>query len=765
MDIFYAMPFDDSIIRTRITPPRRRKELVERQRLNNLLGELVDKRLVLVSAPAGYGKTSLLVDFASDCQMPTCWYTVDRLDFDPQRFISYFAAAIQQSFPTFGQRTATVLSGEQGKFDVEYVATVLINELCDTITEHFLLILDDYHLVNDSLQVRSFISRFLQDVEENCHVILASRTLLSLPVLPMMAARSEVAGISFEELIFSTDEIQRLYQQNQHQVLTLEAAEDIQRHTEGWVTGIVLASQVNPQSVAARARLARVSGFRLDDYFLQVINILPNEVRSFLLWSSLLEEFNPERCEQVIGQALEIKNAPWQNWMNAIQHNNLFALPVGEQGDWLRYHPLFLDFLQTLIFREHPFEARAIEYRLAQVCIQNSEWDMAFSIYRRLDASRELVELIETAGADMLTGGRISTLSAWLDALPVEVLNTRPFIVALQGYVAMTLGDSALALTLYNQAVDAMNLPGDRIRLARTLSMRANLHRMRGRYDAGITDANQSMQLINNDLSMRKIKGEVLRCIGLCNLYQGKLQDALTGLHNALNIMLSINDQKNEAIVHLEIGLVNETLGNYTRSLESYMAALEYWKKVENPMWLSNLYNNLGVLKQKMGDYENASIAFEQSLEYTRSSGYARMEAYVLTESVIFIPSCRPMSRPPRPIRWQPRSPTAPKSIFCRFISMFRRLPWPVCAATPPAATSLSNRLETWWDLTALKWNVLCVIWNMPGLKSLKIILLKSFPCLKRPVLFLARKAIKFSLKRPSFTWCWLIRPPGRVIS
>ena len=189
---------DYAIIRTRISPPRRRDEILARPRLNHLLGELVEKRLVLVSAPAGYGKTSLMVDFVSTCQPPVCWYTVDRLDFDPQRFIAYFASAIHQRFPAFGQRTSAALSGEQGRLDVDYAATVLINELYDTVREHFLLILDDFHLVNDSIQVRNFVSRFLQDVEENCHLILTSRTLLSLPALPLMVARSEVAGISFE---------------------------------------------------------------------------------------------------------------------------------------------------------------------------------------------------------------------------------------------------------------------------------------------------------------------------------------------------------------------------------------------------------------------------------------------------------------------------------------------------------------------------------------------------------------------------------------
>lgn len=622
---------DYGIIRTRITAPRRRDGLVARPRLNNLLSELTEKRLVLVSAPAGYGKTSLLIDFISDTPLPVCWYTIDHLDYDPLQFIAYIAAAIHQRFPQFGQRTSAALSGAQGQLDIDFIATILINEIYDTIPEHFLLILDDYHLVNDNMQVRHFISRILQDLEENCHLIITSRSLLSLPDLPVMAARSEVGGISFEELAFTADEIQNLYLQSQHQQLSDEIAAEILKRSEGWVTGIVLASQVKAKSTAARERLARVSRFGLDDYFLQLINELPADIRSFLLRSSLLGEFNTDRCNQILGRALGIDNEPWNQWMNVIQQNNLFAMPVGEEGDWLRYHPLFLEFLQNQIFRERPDEARQIEKGLALVCIQNNEWDRAFAIYRRLDMPEDLVKVIETAEPDIITGGRISTLSAWIDSLPVEVLNTRPFIIALQGYIAMALGDNSLALTLYNQAIGAMHLPEDRVHLARSLAMRAKQYYLIGQHDAAISDSNECIQLIQNDLEQRKILGDALRNIGLCYYLKGKLQDALKWLGDALKIMRSINDQKSEAVINLEMGLAYENLGDYNRSKEKYSTALVYWERVENPVWLSNLLNNLGVLEQMMGNYELAIQAFDRSLDYARSCNYIRMEAYVLT--------------------------------------------------------------------------------------------------------------------------------------
>ena len=224
--------------------------------------------------------------------MPVCWYTIDKIDQSPQRFISYITAAIQTKFPAFGHSTQAILHGGQGQFDIDFSATVFINDISEHVTEHFILVLDDYHLVNDNSSIRFFLNRLLKDMEENIHMVIISRALLSIPVLPLMVARSEVAGISFAELAFQPEEIQQLYSQNKAYKLSLIDAKEIQLHTEGWITGIVLSSQVNTEEQIARARLSRVSSFGLESYFLHLIDSLNQELRSFLLWSSLLEEFD-----------------------------------------------------------------------------------------------------------------------------------------------------------------------------------------------------------------------------------------------------------------------------------------------------------------------------------------------------------------------------------------------------------------------------------------------------------------------------------------
>jgi len=414
-------------------------------------------------------------------------------------------------------------------------------------------------------------------------------------------------------------------------VLSDTEANDIQQRTEGWVTGIVLASQMNTNEEISRARLKRVSSFGLDSYFLHIIDALPLELRSFLLWSSLLEEFNAELCTSVLSPALLMNDVPWQQWMYAIQHDNLFVLSVGERGDWIRYHPLFLDFLQTRARLEFPVESRKIDLQLARDCLMRKEWERAYLIYEKLQLTDEKIQLIEEIGFYILLDGKVSLLASWIDALDSEVLQDHPYIISLKGYISMLLGDKSLAVTLYSQAASLLEESKDDEHLARTLAMRANIQRLQGSLDEAIQDIHQTEVLIKSNPDLLNLKGEVLRCKGLCYFHRGKLHDALLWLKKAQEAFQHTQDYKTEAIVQMEIGLVHEQLGKYTEAKEWYNKALVYWQDVDNPFWLANLLNNLGVLYQMLGDYENCIMAFEKALVYTESTGYSRMEAFILT--------------------------------------------------------------------------------------------------------------------------------------
>jgi len=239
------MSKDIPVTRTRIIPPRRRGDLLTRNRLLEILSDLLEKKLSIIAAPAGYGKTSLLVDFANSIEYPVCWYTIDSIDRDLYRFLTYFIASIQAKFPEFGHHAlASLQNASPENLNIEHLTATIVNDAFETISEHFVIVLDDYHLVNGTPAVEQFISRFIQDVDENCHLIVSSRTLLTLPDFPLMVARSQVGGLSFEELAFQAEEIRNLFQQNFHVALSNQVSEEWYHQTEGWITGLLLSTQM-----------------------------------------------------------------------------------------------------------------------------------------------------------------------------------------------------------------------------------------------------------------------------------------------------------------------------------------------------------------------------------------------------------------------------------------------------------------------------------------------------------------------------------------
>ncbi len=628
-------PFNQ-VTRTRIILPRCPPDLLSRQRLLDLLYDLLDNKLVIIAAPAGYGKTSLLVDMAHQLELPVCWYTLDAVDQDPHRFITHFIASIAHCFPDFGrQSVATLQSTTQTSLDLDRLVTIIVNEIYAHIREYFVLVLDDYHLVDDNEEIGRFVNQFVQQVDENCHLVISSRTLLTLPDLPLLVARSRVGGLSFEELAFRADEIQALVLQNHHLTIPEAAAEELVRETEGWITGLLLSSQTMWQGMADRLRLARVSGVGLYDYLAQqVLEQQPAPIRDFLLRTSLLEEFDAELCEAVLGPAEE----DWSSLIETVWRSNLFVLPVGDeetwpigdQGMWLRYHHLFRDFLQTRLAQERPEEKDRILRRLASLYAGRKEWEKAHNLYRCLGDMTATTDLIEQASLSLVQGGRLMILAEWLDALPADILVSRPFLLSLRGLAAVMLGEVERGLSLLNRAEASARTADDRACLARVLVWRTIPHRFLGNYQASLVDAEEALALAEQDEGLRDVRAEALRARGISLDQLGRLDEAIECLEQALAACNALNDTQNAARLLMELGLAYMNAGRYDQALTCYNDALDYWQGTGNVTWQANLLNNLAVLHHLRGSYEQASLTFEEALVCASQSGYARMEAYIL---------------------------------------------------------------------------------------------------------------------------------------
>jgi hypothetical protein len=183
------------IAQTKLITPQRRKELLSRPRLLDMMSDLLDFRLIIIAAPAGYGKTSLLIDFASQFDWPVCWYALDTLDQDFERFLNYFLHSIQLKFPEFGEESLKVLeSSPIDQINPDFLISTITNDIYDHITEHFVVVLDDYHLLKSNPVIDQFLNDFIQRADDNCHIVITSRKLLTFPDLPLMVARSQVGG-------------------------------------------------------------------------------------------------------------------------------------------------------------------------------------------------------------------------------------------------------------------------------------------------------------------------------------------------------------------------------------------------------------------------------------------------------------------------------------------------------------------------------------------------------------------------------------------
>ena len=615
------------VTKTKVIIPQIRKDILSRPRLINQLYDLLDYKLILVIAPPGYGKTSLLVDFAHRVELPVCWLSLDELDLDPQRFIAHFIACINQRFPTFGDSSNAALEAyyQPGK-NLNHLVATIVNDTYEHIQEHFLVILDDYHMVSSQGEIERFINKFITEAAGNLHLALSSRVLLSLPDMPLFVARTMVGGLSFDELAFRTDEIQTLILKNYHTSIPETTAKELALETEGWITGLLLSAQAAVIGMKDRLKAARLSSVGLYDYLAQqVLDKQERPIQEFLLNTSFLDEIDADLCTQIWGV-----DKDWHSLIKTVVQNNLFVLPVGEDGQWLRYHHLFRDFLQTRFQNNYPTEIDSLLRKIAQVYIVRQEWERAYAIFRRLDDTNSIVNLIEQSGSWMIKNVRMATLSGWLENLPGQIVNNYPNLISLKGAVLLFKGEVEKSLIFFNNSEAALRASKNHSGLARTLARRATAYRLLGQYREALIDGNQALDITNEYDGLDAIKAEALRAIGMSLSYQGQLQASIEKLNQSLSEYTLLTDHPNIALVHMEIGTCLQAMGSFHQAMEHYELALKYWREVNNTTRQAYLLNNLGTLQQLLGNYLQAGITFEQALKHAEINDLARIKSFIL---------------------------------------------------------------------------------------------------------------------------------------
>ncbi len=613
---------------SKIQIPRRRSDVLARPRLVNFIHSNLDQKIIMLSASAGYGKTSLLVDFANDTELPVCWYTLDAFDGDLRVFLDYFIAAIAHRYPAFGNQTRQFIRQIPNLSGNLYpVVATLVQEIYEAIPEYFILILDDHHTVENQEQINEFLDLFVHYVDENCHLVIASRTLPALPNLSLLVARQQAAGLSIDELRFTPAEIQELVLQNYGMTISFPQAEEVVRRTGGWITGLLL-------TVIPEWRKQRQPAFDSDqlnlnlyDYFdRQVLSQQPVDLRNFLQACSVLDELSSEVCDQVLG----IENS--ESFISELQSRNLFVMVFDGDDQRLRFHDLFRDFLLTSLKKNDAARFRELNIMAAEFYASHGEWERALSRYLSVKEYERGAVILEEVADGMFESGRWESLARWIDALPQPVREARPELLVLLGKIYAEKGENERALALFGVLESKYTANEDTAGAAQVLAIKGEIYRNQGLYKEGIEFSGKALILADPDTRSGKSTLALARKnIGLCQTRLGDINIGRQSLLKALDLYEELGNGLNVGMINHDLGLSCEMDGDLIGSVKYYRAALEMWNRIGNLSAWANTLNGLGVIYTLQGKYDQAAGMVADAIAKARQAKDARIEAYALT--------------------------------------------------------------------------------------------------------------------------------------
>jgi LuxR family maltose regulon positive regulatory protein len=422
------------VLGTKLHAPRRRRGVVNRPRLTARFGGGRDRApLTLLSAPAGFGKTTLLAEWLAH-EERTAWLSIDPGDNDPAVFWTYVIAALQSVEPTVGATATSIL--EASLRSVEPALTSLLNDL-DALDHDVVLVLDDYHVIQ-STQIHDGLTFLLEHLPSNVHLVIGSRADPPLP-LPRLRARGELVEVRAADLRFTIDEAASYFNDAMGLTLTAHDVVALERRTEGWIAALQLAalSMQRRDDVAAF-----IDNFTGDDRFVvdylveEVLDRQPEVVRRFLLHTSILNRLTGSLCDAVT----ESRDA--KATLETLERANLFLVPLDDHRSWYRYHHLFADVLRARLLDENADIVPELHRRASawyESCGDRSE-AIAHAMHGH-DFERA-AELIERATPRMRQTRQEATLRRWLEALPEHLFDARPVLsIALVG-ARMATGDT-----------------------------------------------------------------------------------------------------------------------------------------------------------------------------------------------------------------------------------------------------------------------------------------------------------------------------------
>ncbi|MBC8163137.1 MAG: tetratricopeptide repeat protein [Roseiflexaceae bacterium] len=594
----------------KIAIPQRPAGLVSRQRLTALLEHARSRQLTTITAPAGYGKTSLLIDFAAKLPHPTAWLTLDESDRDPWEFLRYLVAAIDQAFPDHSQQTMGLLESPSTT-PFASAASIFLRDL-DSIPSEFMLILDDWHHVDAVEDSRELIGQILVRCPR-CHILLASRTLPSIPNLMLLAARQQMSGLDEASLRFASAEVAEVLSASHYPELPADTIHRLVERSNGWITSILLAVQAG---AAGTVETTASSGDRYVYAFLaeQVFDQQRPAIQQFLLDAALLDELTAQQCDSLFGR---IDSA---ELIETVLREHLFVSEI--KPGVLRFHPLFREFLLERYRRSNASQYHKQALKVVEAALAREQWSQAFDMCMMAQDVASAMRVVITGGEDLLARGRLETLERWFTALPQAELTATLLCLHARLLSARSRYQEAFVLV---DLARARATPGE---LVHVELLNAQLAWRTGAYAGALLRVEQILAmpvLTNAD------RAAALRVRGICLYRTGRAEEAILALEEGLELERQRAAITQMAQLQHDLGICYAELGQLRQAELLHGQASACWTNLGNLGLQASSLNSKAVVQHMAGDYTAAHLTLKEAATRARESALERYQALVHT--------------------------------------------------------------------------------------------------------------------------------------
>jgi len=571
-------------------------------------------RLTLASAPAGFGKTTLLSHWLHRADRPAAWLSLDDGDNDPDRFLAYLLAALQGIDPAIGQTAQAMLQAPQAP-PLEPLLTGLVNDIAGTPEppEPFILVLDDYHVVESPAihQIVAFLLDHLPSSGQGMHLAIATRTDPPLPIA-RLRARGQLTELHIAQLRFTQHEVAAYLNGTMELALAAEQVAALEQRTEGWIAGLQLAalSLQGHQNAAGFIQAFTGSQRYVLDYLTEeVLNRQSAEIQAFLLQTAILDRLAGSLCDAVT------QGTGGQEVLESLEAANLFIVPLDGERRWYRYHRLFADLLRQRLGREHGQLVPELHRRASRWYEAGGLLPDAVSHLLAAGDTERAADLIDWTGWAMLARGEMRALLGWLDALPQDLVDAQPQLSVLRAW--------AWALTGRWEGVEQSLWKGDDRYVPGELdALQAYLASVRG-------DVSRTMALCQQALARLPQEKWFSRSIvalsmGIAHFASGRPAAASEALREAIALSRAAGPTYMVLAAMTTLGHVQEMAGSLRQAVQTFRGSLELaTTQGARPLPLAGLaYVGLAEVQYEWNDLDGALRSALEGIELTELGGF-----------------------------------------------------------------------------------------------------------------------------------------------